>query len=713
MLVASTALFCGALGLGSTAQAQAAAEAGTVDEVVVTALKREANLQDIPASISAVSGESMAQRGVTDVRDLAKLIPNLNWGEHFGTTLVTIRGVGSNVDSGVTEPTVAMYVDGVFLPRSTMATMRAVDLERVEVLRGPQGTLYGRNATGGAINFISKAPTASFEGGVNLSAGSRDAWGVSGYVSGPVAPGVMVRLSAGREKQDGYVRVVNTGQRLNGLNARYVRGAIRLEPSDDLQIDLAVRYDKDTAANAYQQLLEPSPLAAPAGQTTEPNKIAADFPFSGLSRTLVANGAVTWKPSDDLTVRYTTGYVDHKSDVGVDADATTTPFYWVPHFPRPSESYSHEVDVLGDYGKVNFILGAYYFREKALTRLDLEFGSVGGPASGLPAGTLLQEGVLAKIENAALFGDLTYSLTDRLRLNVGLRYNHESNDYAQIFTLQPLVPNLFLFDYHTNTDRVLPKVALQFDIKDHVLGYAQWSRGYKSGGANLAASPADIGSPLYGPETLDAYEVGLKSQFAGGRLTANVAAFYYDYKDLQVTLNIPPSTTRVENADARIYGVEAEFRLQVTPAFVLQVAPTLMHARYKNFVSFDPVFNETVDLAGAHMLRAPDFTVNASASYRIDLTGDLLSSLTFQADAFYSSKVVLRYFDRPGESQQAYGVVNLSAVLANADDRVQLSAFVNNVGDKDYKQQVTNFGLGYFGNYAPPRTWGMRLSSKF
>ncbi|HKP80110.1 MAG TPA: TonB-dependent receptor [Phenylobacterium sp.] len=718
VLFSSAVFLSAALGLAATARAETAAggtgEAGTVDEVVVTALKREANLQDIPASISAISAQSMAERGISDVRDLAKLVPNLNWGEHFGTTLVTIRGVGSNVDSGVTEPTVAMYVDGVFLPRSTMATLRAVDLDRVEVLRGPQGTLYGRNATGGAINFVSAAPTKAFQGGLNLSAGGRDAWGVSGFVSGPVAPGFLVRLSAGREKQDGYVKVLNTGQRLNGVDARYARGAIRFQPSDELQFDVALRYDKDTSANAYQQLLEPSPLAPPSGQTSAPDRIRADSPYAGLSRTIIASGGLTWTPNEALTIRTVSGYVDHKSDVAVDADATTTPFYSVPHFPRPSKSYSHEIDVLGDYGKVSFILGAYYFHEKAETTLDLSIGSVGAGAFGLPVNAVIAQGVLAKIENAALFGDVTYKLTDRLRLNVGLRYNHESNDYTQIFALLPLT-NLLTAAYHTKSDRLLPKIALQFDLTDDVQGYAQWSRGYKSGGANLVTTPTALGSPegLYGPEALDAFEVGLKSQLFDRRITANVAAFYYDYRDLQVTTNVPPSTTLVKNADARVYGVEGDFRFRVTPQFTLQLAPTLTHARFKNFVDFDPVFQQTVDLGGFHLLRAPDFTLNASASYRIDLGGKLFSRLTLQADALYSSKVVLRYYDRPGESQSAYTIGNLSASLANADESLLLSAFVNNVGDKDYKQQITNFGLGYFGNYAPPRTWGVRLSSRF
>lgn len=178
------------------------------EEIVVTAMKRSQNLQDIPAAVSAVSGEALQARGLVDVQTITQAVPSVNFGQHAGTTLISIRGVGSTVDSGVTEPTVATYVDGVFMPRATMGFLRAVDLDRIEVLRGPQGTLYGRNATGGAINFISAAPTRTLSAGINLSAGSRQMFGASGFVSGPLSDTVLVRLSGGHEEDDGFVKLL-------------------------------------------------------------------------------------------------------------------------------------------------------------------------------------------------------------------------------------------------------------------------------------------------------------------------------------------------------------------------------------------------------------------------------------------------------------------------------------------------------------------------
>jgi len=687
---------------GGAASAQSAETPPQVGEVVVTALKREAALQDIPASISAMSGEAMARQGIENVQDLSKFVPNLVWGEHFGTSLVTIRGVGSSVNSGVTEPTIAMYVDGVYLPRSDMAMLRAVDLDRVEVLRGPQGTLYGRNATGGAINFVSAAPSATFEGKVELMGGARDEYGASGYVGGPIAPGILVRLSGGREKQDGYVKVLNTGQRLAGVNATYGRIAIRLEPQADLTVDLSARYDRNTAPVAFQQLFEPSPIAPPGGFTAEPDKIIADYPFSSKKETLILAGVVNWKISDEISFRSVTGYIDHKGHDQVDDDSTIIPALATDDFRRTSESWSQEFNLIGDHGDVSWILGAYYFRENYHLNLPVI----------LPGTGTINNGAGANIENAALYGDVTYSFTDKLRLNVGLRYNHEDNDYYERWSFVPLAGPI-VGNFKKKSDKFLPKIALQYDLAPDVHTYVQWSRGYKSGGVNLPGGDGTI-FPLYGPEKLDAYEVGLKSQFLDRRVTADVAFYYYDYGGLQITKNIPPATTFIENADAKIYGVEGDFRWEVTDQLTLNVAPTLQHAVFQDFVTFDSLYGNTVDLDGEPLLRAPKFTINAGAEYRVDLGGQLLSKLYLQGNIFHSSTVILRYQNQnPLERQKPYTLLNLSATIVDAGEKTRLTAFLNNATDEHYKQHSDSFGLGYMGNYGPPRTWGVRLSRMF
>lgn len=712
---------------GGTAAAQEAAAPAELGEVIVTALKRGENVQDVPAAVSAVSAEAMKDRGVSNIQALTNLVPNLNWGEHFGTTLITIRGVGSTVDSGITEPTVALYVDGVFLPRSTMATLRGVDLARIEVLRGPQGTLYGRNATGGAINFISQAPTDALTGELNLLGGGRDQWGASGFVSGPLAPGVTARLSGGHEEQDGYVRQIPFKARVGGTDVDYVRGALRFEPSEDLTIDLAARYEENDAPAAVQQLLTPSPLPT-AGQTTQPNRVYANSPAKTDVKTTIANATVNWRLNEDVSLRAISSYVDHKSRVSLDSDGSDLDIITAVDFFRPSESYGQEFNLIGTSGPLEWLLGAYYFHEKAAISLPLLIGPAGAPGFGVPSGTRLIESVDSRTESEALFADVKYAVSARLKLNLGLRYNHESQRFGQYSRLEipgagvvPLLPAYAggPVTTRTKTSKVLPKVALQYAFSDDVNGYVQWSRGFKSGGQNLeGGSGLSVGAAgLYKPELIDAFEVGLKTQSPDHRLTANFAAFYYDYSDLQVTKTIPPTTTLVQNADAKVYGAEAEITWRVTDAFRIDAAGTLTHARFDGFQSFDDARPATPlqDLDGQPLPHAPDVAFQLGAEYRVALPTPVFSTLTLRGDVAYTDDVVLRYFGTPQDTQDAYTLFDASAKLTDADERTILRLFVRNLTNRHYKQNVTYLGAfgAYYGNYAPPRTWGAQLSRRF
>mgnify|MGYP003627085032 CR=1 FL=1 len=707
-----------------TEPADAEAVMGTV---IVTATKRGENLQEIPISVSAVSANDLKERGLGNVEDLATLVPNLNWGEHAGTSLVTIRGVGSTVDSGITEPTVAMYVDGVFLPRSTMSTLRAVDLERVEVLRGPQGTLYGRNATGGAINFVSAAPTDTFEGEINLSAGDRSAFGASGYVSGPIAAGITARLSGGTEAQDGYVDVLPGGGKLNGTDTNYIRGALRFEPTPDLSIDLSVRYDESSYANAYQQLLTPTVLPTPE-QTTAVNRIYADQPFALDNETTVAAATINWSISDAISLKSVSSYVDHTSNAQFDADSTNLDGFNVVAFPRPSESYGQEFNLLGDHDRLNWILGAYFFNEKASNSLDLRLGSVFAPGFGVPVDTVISQSVASETKAYAVFGELTYAFTDRFKTTLGLRYNDEQQDFSQ--NLSFVIPGVGAVPggaafaggavpVSTSDDNVLPKVAFQYEFSDRVNGYAQWSKGYKSGGLNLeGGSGLSTGTDgLYRPEEISAYEVGLKSVLFEGALTANVAAFAYDYSDLQVTITIPPTTTLVQNADARVLGLEGEFTWNATDHLMVNGAATFLDASFDGFSSFDDAHPAlgVQDLDGKALPHAPDMTFSLGAEYTFDLNGKLFSRLLVRGDAFYSDAVVQRYFGSPIETQGSYALLNASATLLGADGKTSLRAFVKNIGDEDYLQNVTYIGAvgAFMGNYGTPQTWGVQISRQF
>ncbi|MEQ9590800.1 MAG: TonB-dependent receptor [Parvibaculaceae bacterium] len=719
-----TIMACAAAGNIAHAQEDEEAVLGTV---TVTATKQSANLQDIPVSVSALSANDLEERGLSNIEELSTLVPNLHWGEHAGTTLIAIRGVGSTVDSGITEPTVATYVDGVFLPRSTMATLRAVDLERVEVLRGPQGTLYGRNATGGAINFISAAPADSFEGEISVSAGDRSAFGVSGYLSGPLGDGISARLSGGTESQDGYVDVLPNGGELNGKESNYFRGALRFEPTSDLMIDLSVRYDENTYPNAYQQLLTPTVLPTP-GQTTEVNKIFADQPFDQRMETLVAAATVDWTLSDNISLKSVTSYVDHESNVAFDADSTDLDGFDAKSFPRPSESYGQEFNLVGDFDRWNWLLGAYYFNEEASNTLNLRLGAAFAPGFGVPVDTIIAQSVASETEAYALFGELSFDVTDRLTLTGGLRYNDEEQTFLQNLQFEipgaGAVPGGAAFatgplPVSSGEDKVLPKLAASYAFTDNINAYVQWSKGYKSGGLNLegGAGLATGEAGLYNPEEIESYEIGLKSVLFDGRLTANIAAFAYDYTDLQLTIVVPPTNTFAQNADADILGIEGEFRWEATDLLAFNAGFTLLDATFDDFSGFDDA-NPGLgvqNLDGEPIPKAPESTINLGVEYEVPINSGLFSNLIMRADGFHSDDVVLRYFGTPNETQEAYSLLNASATLNGANGNTSLRVFWNNIGDEEYLQNVTYIGAvgAFMGNYGTPSTWGVQLTQRF
>ncbi|MAZ86724.1 MAG: hypothetical protein CL693_03700 [Cellvibrionaceae bacterium] len=665
-----------------------------IEEIVVTATKRETSIQDIPASVSQVSGSDLEARGIADIENLSAQIPSLQFGKLGDTAFITIRGIGTTVDSGVAEPAVASYVDGVFLPRATMSTLRQVDLDRVEVLRGPQGTLYGRNATGGSIGFVSRAPSEEFEAGIRLGGESRDGFSVSGFASGPITDEVLYRVSVGRETQDGFVKVINTGQELVETDVNYGRVALQINPTNDLMIDLSVQHEKSDAAVGLQQLLTPAifvDLFAPGNnQTTKPNKTYGDGEFSGDSETTIVSTRVNWDISDSVSFRSVTGYVDHDITAYFDADATDAFYSDLVDSARSSESFSQEFNIYGETEKLSWLVGAYYFKEDFSLVL---------PVETLLAGNLIAGDLKEETTSYAVFTDLTYSLTDRLRLNAGLRYNVEEKEFK-----------FFGFDDgDIDEEDVLPKLGLQYDLTNDINIYGHWQQGIKSGGHQL-------GSPeLFEGEELDAYEIGVKSQALDGRLTLNAAAFYYDYSDLQATTTIPPATTLIENADAEVMGAELEVTYYASETLNFNAGLSLLDSEYTDLTFFDQYSLQTLDLEGEELIRSPAYTTNIGAEWTLPINNSFLDNVRVRGDVYHSDDFKLAFVDYSATKQDSYTTANLSVILTGKSEQFQLRGYVNNLTD----EEVLNNGsylasLGAFiGQYAEPRTYGVSLSFNF
>lgn len=698
----------------ANAQTEQSSNAAASDDniIIVTATKRASDIQDIPASISQIGGDDLEARGIDDIDNLALQVPNLTFGRFGNNTFVTIRGIGTTVDSGVAEPSIALYVDGVFLPRATMGTLRQVDLSRVEALRGPQGTLYGRNATGGAINFVSREPTSNFEGGVSATVQNRDGFGVNGYLSGPLGDNVSVRVSGGYEKQDGYFNVINTGEQLGGTDVGYGRLAVKFDLSSTATLDMSVQHENSQAAVGWQSI-----TTAPVGVlgffglfgqpapnfSIERNQGFFDGPAEAFNKTTIASARLNWDITDDISLRSTTGYVDHNTATSFDADATDGFFVDLVNSSRKSESFSQEINLYGETGPVNWLIGGFYFDERFELLLPVEFNGAafGGTfGSRLPilAGDLVED-----TKSYALFADVAISLTDNFRILAGGRLNWEDKDFAFFGAPSP-VGNL-------DTNDFLPKVGIQFDASDDVNFYAQWQKGIKSGGHQLSA-PA-----LFAPEEIQSFEGGIKSQFLDGRLTINASAFFYDYTDLQATITIPPTTTQVENGDAEIFGFEGEVFFSPVDNVNLNLGVSFLDSKYTELISSDQTLPGTpnVNLAGQELIRAPDFTINAGAEWTIPIESGALGSVTFRGDVFHSDSYKLAFFNYPETTQGSHTIANFSVTLTDSSERFQLRGFINNIGNTLILNNASFLATtqAFIGIHSEPRHGGVSLTARF
>lgn len=686
--------------------------------IIVTATKRASDIQDIPASISQIGGDDLEARGIQNIENLAVQIPNLTFGSFGNNTFVTIRGIGTTVDSGVAEPSVATYVDGIFLPRSTMAVIRQVDLDRVEVLRGPQGTLYGRNATGGAINFVPLEPSDTFEGGITARVENRNGFGANAFVSGPLGDQVAVRLSAGFENQDGFVQVENTGQDVADTDVFYGRFAFKVEPSDTFKINLAVQHESDGSANTWQSVTTAPvnvlglvsafqglgfPLPTP-NFTTEPNRLVNDGLISGDAHTTIASAKIDWEISDAVSIRSTTGYVDHQSIVNFDADATDFFFADAVNFNRESESFSQEINLYGEVGGIDWLIGGYFFDEEYAIALPVDFNAAalgaGGPLDRFPvvAGNLVEE-----TTSYALFADVTVPLTDSLRLLLGARLNWEDKDFTFFGAPSPAGS--------LDTNDFLPKVGFQYDVNPDVNIYGQWQQGIKSGGHQFSAPT------LFEPEEITSYEFGFKSTLLDGDLTFNGAAFFYDYTNLQATVTIDATTTEIQSGDAEIFGLEAELAYQASDILSFNLGASFLDSKYTRLSSVDQTQATLplVDLAGEELIRAPNFTFNAGAELSIPINSGVLGEITFRGDVFYSDSYKLTFFNYPETTQGSYATVNLSVALTDSSDMFQVRGYVNNLTDQVILNNASFLVTtgAFIGIHSEPLNGGVSVSARF
>jgi iron complex outermembrane receptor protein len=640
-------------------------------EILVTAQRREENQQKVPIAITTIEPSAIATAGVFNSLDLPRIAPGVTTSPTAANSFFIpyIRGVGSNSPATGNDSSIAVYIDGVYQSDKSANILEFNSIERMEVLKGPQGTLFGRNATGGAINIITRKPEFDFSGSAEASYARFGQWVAKGYVTGPIA-GDVVAFNASYQHTGGGDFATNTGTRypgkFGGTDGDSVDGKILIKPSADLEITLGAMYMNRTTSNLNSNLNPVRgtiPVGTFFGGTFDPDL----YEYQGSpNRFQVKATRLTGKvryslPGVDLVS--ISGYVKTTVDSDLDYDGTSADFYYFNEV-QGVKDFSQEFQLLstGD-GPLQWTLGAYFFDGKANTRpLNVLQGvPYNTPLSGIPAiagGTASSIFANGSTKAYAGYGQLTYAVTPTTKVTGGLRYTSEKRGYdftvlgigqiAPGFFSSTLIPLASEPGLSKTFNKLTWRLAVDQELAQDVMGYVSYNRGFKSGTYNL--NDFTPGQTPVNPEQLDAYEVGIKSRFADRTIQLNASAFYYDYKNIQLDIIVAGGggggTTKLQNAASeKIYGLDLETIVQPAPGLQLHGNVSLLHAEYSSFpnaVAFvpNPVTGNgdqtVVDASHTEGLFSPSWSFTLGADYTAHL-GDsklILSASYFRTDKF-------------------------------------------------------------------------------
>lgn len=740
------------LGLAVPANAQ-------LDEIIVTAQKREQSLQDVPVSVTALDDAYLESRNVTDIKSLSALAPNVKIENTPGNTTgaqISIRG-GVTINPALTwEPTVGIYLNGAYIGKTQGSVFDVADIERLEVLRGPQGTLYGRNTLAGAINIITARPDEEFGGSVKVGIGNYNSRMAKGTLNlGSLGP-IRAKVSGMLEKRDGFVEAVEnpfpgvlaagplSADEYENLDKRSFLVALSADPAENISIDYTFDYSEADQNPVFSQIVNVSPnnifdptfpfyVGFPAG-----NGQFFGFPldlYTDRDRqfTGTTDGPVEEESKvqgHNLTATFGTGVGDIKSitsfrklnwDDALDLDGSPLP---LAHTARNSDydSFSQELQLVGETGALNYVLGAYYFEDDGFTN---------NPQTFFGGASVFDSRYGFTTEAIAAYGQVDFAVTDALTVSGGLRYTEEDKtiDRANIgLVLNGMPLNLPLVPEGTTAsgkfDDLSPQVSVSYKIGDNANFYAKYSNGFKSGGFNgEAGSVAETIRP-YRPEEVDSFEIGAKTRFWDNRAQVNLTAFFNTHKDMQLSVFTAEgaAASDIRNAGkAQINGFEIETLFQLSDNFTLRANYGHLSPDYDEFIEFGR------DVADERAFpHAPRNT--ASGGFDWDMARTDWGVVTLNGDMNYSDQYFTFPFSTvPSDPQTAFnsraesrllldGRLALSQIPIAAQD-VELALWVKNLTNEEYLTNFIDFGPGFGGltngYFGPPRTYGASLGVNF
>lgn len=695
---------------GSVSYAQESRTATVLEEVIVTAQRRAEAIQDVPISITTLSADALMDAGATQLTDIAELTPGLRFDSTSAFAQPSIRGVGNSVVSSGATSNVGIYVDGFYIPNPLGVDFQLMSLESVQVLKGPQGTLFGRNTTGGAILVSSTKPSTEARATVATSYGSYNEKRLGAYGTIGLTDKVAIDAEYSTESGDGYWDNIVTG---NDDDAQFHnwtgRIAMAVDISDKASLLLRyIRHDVDdgrsVAANTGKKrgvYVAPSNVPE-AFKTADPGKISSQLPLGFTSKT----DAYQMTFDYDLGFANLTSYTQYRKDdsqIVIDNDGTGSRVAQL-EMNITDKTFSQEILLtsVGD-GALQWTAGVFYFDyEDSFIPFRVII-----PPYGIADWTTIG-GSATTTQSFAAYIDATYSLTDDLYLTLGARYSRDkvvdglaTNDAGMLESVD---------DYKDS--RTTPRVVLRYELDDNSSIYGSFTQGYKAGFLDVANPPP---AEEVDPEQIDAYEIGYK--YAGESFALSLAAFYYDYQDLQVSLYPEGTAVTLNAASASIKGFEGHLNYSASDKLEFSIGAAWTDAEYDDFPDyfryqevpgagfFAPI---PFDASGKMMQRAPELTATLSARYVTDLAG---GSLVISGNAYYSSKF---YFDGSEDTEEgSYTTLGLRTAWTNPSNRYTVAVYGDNLTDEAYRVQANETFSGMSTIWAPPRTVGVSLKLDF
>ncbi|HWU81188.1 MAG TPA: TonB-dependent receptor [Caulobacter sp.] len=695
----------------------------TIEEIVVTAQKRAENLQDVPVSVTALTADALSARGVNNVLALNNMTPGMriSANDAAANPKIYIRGVGLSDFNPNASSGVGVYVDGVYIGSPLAQMAGFFDLAQVEVLRGPQGTLYGRNTNGGAINITTKRPSQTFAADASLEYATFNAVTAEAAVGGPIVADKLAFRAAGQwVKDDGYTYNRVTGNDVNAADHWAGRLSVLYTPNDDFELLAQVnRYvNRGDAIAPQHRALFPATAAAtgPDGlcaanayasgactdllgyADTDGNPRAIDANLEGKDKVDLfgASAQAIWSFNNLQLVSVTAWQWAHRNDLE-NTDGSPAQMLEINYRSR-QQQFTQELRLQSNNpsGRLNWLVGGYFMdetvedntRQDTLRDLRPLFAAPDNPTGLSPENSVAVFGwpYTQKTKGYAVFGQADYKLTDKLTGTVGLRWSADDKHMNYQSQIEDGLIVLLTSDQKKTFSAFSGRLGLRYEVSDDANVYATYNRGYKSGGffGGLATTPEEV--EPYDNETLDAYEVGLKSEFMDRRVRLNVSGFYYDYKNQQVfaqALRNGLTVLVLDNAaNSKVYGGEAEITARPIQPLTLTAGVSLLHAKYGEY------FSEGQDFTGNRLPQSPKVMFNVAATYVAPLANG--AAIVANVDANYSSKV---YFDNSNAerlSQDAAWIAGAQVSWRSPDQKIEVGAFARNVFDKTYVVSISN-----------------------